>query len=300
METQHQAHELKMIFDNFLDSVLMVNLGDEILYANPPARRLLCRLPDHQGYLPPVLRILDGRHEMVNLRDVAGSEFYLEIKCQHIIWQDNHVKMLTLCDRTRLMLHQRELEQLVYRDELTGLYNRRGMDIEVKRLRARANDLQTKLLVLFIDVNGLKQINDRLGHTIGDAALLETAEVIREGFGEHAIQVRIGGDEFAVFMLENVCRPIEQFVEKVKHHLDHINSQAGRAYRLSLSIGMSQYSPGQVFDFKRLLNQADQNMYRAKVETDVVPDNTHLQRTTGLRLTALQSGHNTDTGNLYA
>ena len=163
MHTTPQNNGLNELFAHYPDSVLIINLCDEVLYANSSALRLLCRLPDYQGYLPPVLRVLNGEHQPISLHDIAGNEIILEIKCQNIIWQDTHVKLLTLCDRTRVMQRQRELEQLVYRDELTGLYNRRGLDAQVQRLQAQSLHLQQKLNVLFIDVNGLKQINDKLG-----------------------------------------------------------------------------------------------------------------------------------------
>ncbi len=287
METLQRPHDLHNLFDNSLDSVLVVNLCDEILYANPHGLRLLCRLQDHQGYLPPVLRTFDGKPEVVSLRDLAGSEMFVEIKSQDLLWRDTHVKLLTVCDRTRFMQRQRELEQLVYRDELTGLYNRRGMDTEVRRLQARANSLQQKLNVLFIDVNGLKQINDRLGHAAGDAALLETADVIRHGFGEHAVAARIGGDEFAVFLLDDPVQPVHRCVDTIQDSLDRINGHEARSYRLSLSIGMSQYSPGQVFDYKSLIRQADQNMYRAKTEVDPLPVIADYQQTRVLHLAAI-------------
>lgn len=298
MDALQRPHDLHHLFDRFLDCVLVVNLHDEIQYANPLALRLLCRLPDHQGCLPPVLRVLDGLHELVSLHDIAGSELFLEIKCQDIVWRDSHVKLLTVCDRTRVLQRQRELEQLVYRDELTGLYNRRGMDIEVKRLQTRANALKRKLNVLFIDVNGLKQINDRLGHATGDAALLETADVIRQGFGEHAISARIGGDEFAVFLLDDPYQPVHHCVDTIQDCLDRINGQEARPYRLSLSIGMSHYLPGQVFDFKRLIKQADQNMYRAKTEIDPVPIIPSYEQTTVLHLSTIKPANRMDKAGL--
>lgn len=277
MDIAQLSNDLHQIFGRSMDSVVVTSLSDEILYANPPALRLLCRLQDHHGYLPPVLHSLEGTHDAVRVADLAGTELYLEIKSQNIVWRDSQVKLITVCDRTRVMQRQRELEQLVYRDELTGLHNRRGMDIEVRRLQSQAIRQNKKLHVLFIDVNGLKQINDRLGHHMGDAALLETADVIRRGFGAETIAARIGGDEFALFLLEDSEQSIQQSVVHLQDCLDNANSMSERPYRLALSIGMSQYSPGQIFDFKQLMLQADQNMYRAKSKRDpasVVPDYT--------------------------
>ena len=300
MDTAQQPHALNELFACYPDSVLMVNLCDEILYANPPALRLLCRLPDYQGYLPPVLRVLNGQHQPLSLHDIADNEIIVEIKCQNVVWQDSHVKLLTLCDRTRLIQRQRELEKLVYCDELTGLYNRRGLDAQVKRLQLDTRHLQQKYNVLFIDVNGLKQINDTLGHRCGDAALLETGEVIRLGFGGEAIKARIGGDEFAVLQREDPQRPVQDCIDVINNCLNRLNNQLGRAYRLSLSIGISQYFPGHVFDFQQLMQLADQNMYRAKAESDVLQPSSVRQQKPALHVVALTDADNAETATIYA
>lgn len=300
MVSAQQPHGLKELFTHYPDSVLAVSLCDEILYANPAGLRLLCRMQDYQGYLPPVLRVHHGYNQPVCTRDIAGTDMMLEIKCQNILWQESHVRLLTVCDRTQVIQRQRELEQLAYSDELTGLYNRRGLDIEVQRLQARANHLQQKINVLFVDVNGLKQINDALGHGSGDAALLETAEVIRQGFPDHAVKARIGGDEFAIFLVEDTRQPVHTCIDAIQSTLNRINNQSSRPYRLSLSIGMSQYYPGQVFDYQQLLKLADQNMYRAKSEFDVVQAAPRGQHAAPLHLVAVKSGKQAEIASLYA
>lgn len=300
METALQPHSLKALFTHYPDSVLVVSLSDEILYANPAGLRLLCRLPDYRGFLPPVLRVHNGHNQPVCLRDIAGSDLLLEIKCQNIIWQETHVRLLTLCDRTQFLQQQRELEQLAYSDELTGLSNRRGLDVQVKRLQTRATHRQQKINVLFIDVNGLKQINDTLGHEAGDAALLETAEVIRMCFPQHALKARLGGDEFAVFLLEDPRQPVHACVDTIQHTLNRLNHQPGRPYRLSISMGMSQYYPGQVFDYQQLIKLADQNMYRAKANCDVVPIVTREEQTAPLQVLAVNTARQTELAGLYA
>ena len=267
MQKKNYMNEL---FACYPGSVLIVNRYDEILYANPSGIRLLCRMKDSGGYLPVVLRILAGHYPVISLHDLVGDEIILEVNCTAVVWSDQPAKLFVMTDRTEAIQRQRELEQLVYRDELTGLCNRRGLEQRIKQLVVRAKYLQQKVYVLFIDVNRLKIINDTLGHSAGDRALLETSEVIRQSFGESAINARIGGDEFAVFQLAEPKQAFQDAIDLIEDRLGALNNQANRSYTLSLSIGVSQYSPEEKFDLHKLLKQADKNMYRAKAGYDVV------------------------------
>jgi len=258
------------LFSHYPDSVLVVNRYDEVLYANPSGMRFLCRMQDAGGYLPMVLRVLEGNHPAISMHDIAGNEIILEIKCSTVVWDGRAAKILVLSDRTEEKRHQREIEKLVYRDELTGLCNRRGLERQINELILHAKSLGRNVNAFFIDVNGLKKINDTLGHGIGDRALLETSEVVRQGFGESAICARIGGDEFAVFQLADQEQLYQTEIERIEDGLAELNRRVNRLYCLSLSIGVSQYSPGEKFDLRKLLQQADTNMYRAKGKSDVI------------------------------
>jgi diguanylate cyclase (GGDEF)-like protein len=272
----HKENYINELFARYTDSVLVVNRYEEILYANPSAVRFLCRLHDSGGYLPMVLRVFEGRYPAISLHDIVGEEIILEVNCSRLVWRDQTAKLLIMTDRTEAMQHQRELEQLVYRDELTGLCNRRGLEQRIRQLIVHAKSLQQKVNVLFIDVNRLKTINDTLGHGAGDRALLETSEVIRQSFGEGAINARIGGDEFAVFQIVDPAQPFQDAIDLIEARLNELNNQKDRSFTLSLSIGMSQYSPEEKFDLAKLLQQADKNMYRAKEGYDVVQLLKHL------------------------
>ena len=97
---------------------------------------------------------------------------------------------------------QSELSSLALTDELTGLYNRRGFiclsEVQLKLARRSGCDM----VLFFIDVDGLKQINDSFGHSEGDNALIRTAEVLRMTFRESDVLARIGGDEFGALAIE--------------------------------------------------------------------------------------------------
>src|SRR5262249_24941578 len=99
-------------------------------------------------------------------------------------------------------LLDRELSSLALRDDLTGLYNRRAfLALATQQIRSAARKREA-LLLFFADVNGLKQINDTLGHREGDLVILQTARVIEKTFRSSDTVARLGGDEFAILAAE--------------------------------------------------------------------------------------------------
>ena len=93
------------------------------------------------------------------------------------------------------------LRSMVHEDELTGLLNRRGFFAMVEQTAPRAQWRDARLLLMYVDVDGLKQVNDRLGHAAGDAVLVAAAETLRATFRAEDVLARIGGDEFVALAL---------------------------------------------------------------------------------------------------
>jgi diguanylate cyclase (GGDEF)-like protein/PAS domain S-box-containing protein len=157
-----------------------------------------------------------------------------------------------------------ELRSLSLRDELTGLNNRRGfVTLATQQLKVAAR-MQRPIAVLFVDLNGMKPINDTLGHQAGDDALKDTGTILRTTFRESDIVSRLGGDEFAV--LVNDVRPDDmRFVlARLEAGVERHNQTAQRPYRVSISIGVVHHAPGTVAAVEDLLAEADRRMYEDK------------------------------------
>jgi len=156
--------------------------------------------------------------------------------------------------------HFRELS---LRDELTGLLNRRGfLTVSDHDLRLARRE-QRELTLLFIDLDGLKDINDRFGHHAGDAVLRETGEVLRSSLRESDVIARVGGDEFCV-VLEGGAPAEAAARRRIEEAVAERNRRARRPYALALSIGAIPFGVGDVVDLEALMRQADRRMYRAK------------------------------------
>ena len=120
------------------------------------------------------------------------------------------------------------------------------------------------MLLLFADVDDLKQINDKLGHKSGDEAIVETANILKEVFRKTDITARMGGDEFAVLAPEASLEYSDLIEKRLQNQLDIHNSRAGRDYELSLSIGLVYHPPPPPNTLDELISRADSLMYEQK------------------------------------
>jgi diguanylate cyclase (GGDEF)-like protein/PAS domain S-box-containing protein len=164
---------------------------------------------------------------------------------------------------------QKETEKKLYEaantDILTGLYNRRGF-IALAEHQLRVADREKKNLILvYLDLDNMKRINDQFGHKEGDRALADTANILRKSFRESDVLGRLGGDEFAILLTKPSEGDIEQIIcDHIQQNLKSHNEQNGRPYLLSVSVGIAYYNPVNPRTLDDLLTTADKMMYREK------------------------------------
>ena len=156
------------------------------------------------------------------------------------------------------------IHQMATTDDLTGLYNRRGFHLLAEQQWRIAARKQWDLALLYVDLNGLKKINDAHGHAVGDDAIRKTGEVLRAACRDSDIVARLGGDEFVVLMVEAGDVGVERVRARVQHALANHNTWGDRPYRLSVSLGVSRYVAGEVRSLDEMLSEADRRMYEEK------------------------------------
>jgi diguanylate cyclase (GGDEF)-like protein len=159
--------------------------------------------------------------------------------------------------------HKSELQTLSLTDELTGLYNRRGLTALLEQELRRAHRMKKGLSVLYMDLDNLKDINDSLGHKVGDQALVDTASMIREVFRESDIVARIGGDEYVVVPVD-VDEEVGEMIRRLKQVFKEREKSDGRPYSVSVSMGTAHYNPHTPSTVEELINEADKAMYEMK------------------------------------
>jgi diguanylate cyclase (GGDEF)-like protein len=173
--------------------------------------------------------------------------------------------MVDAGNRRRHLKLTGRLAELSLTDELTGLYNRRGfMTLGEQQLRL-ADRLAQRFVLLYIDLDGMKLVNDRFGHQEGDRLLKLFAEVLRAVFRSADIVGRLGGDEFGVIALEPPGDDFEAVLKRLNDEADRVNAAAPqRPWRVSFSVGLAACDPGRAESLDALLRRADESMYLQK------------------------------------
>ncbi len=157
-----------------------------------------------------------------------------------------------------------EMKVLSITDELTGLYNRRGFFALAEHELKMAYRLKTGMFIVYVDLDGLKVINDTMGHQEGDRVLGEVARILRKTFRNSDIIARIGGDEFVVIPTVADGGNIERVTSRLQKKIEFSNTRIGRSYDLSLSVGLACYDPEYPCSLDELLSQEDKAMYEQK------------------------------------
>ncbi len=164
-----------------------------------------------------------------------------------------------------LIRHEKDenLRQLALIDELTQLYNRRGfLSVFQQYLKIAQRD-DKNLLLMMVDVDGLKVINDTYGHLEGDRAIVDTARVLQETFRSSDLIGRIGGDEFVILAVQASDKDMKGIRERLQAKIDQYN-QSNPDFTLSLSVGITAFYPNDDVLFDELLAQADDDLYDQK------------------------------------
>ncbi|MBU1182097.1 MAG: GGDEF domain-containing protein [Proteobacteria bacterium] len=159
---------------------------------------------------------------------------------------------------------ENEIRELSLRDHLTDLYNRRGFISLAEQQIKMAQRAEKKMQLTFIDVDGLKLINDNLGHKEGDKALIETANILRHAFRQSDIIARVGGDEFAVLAIDTMDMNSEAFSKRFQQKIDEFNAKELRKYMISMSWGTAIFDPKSFISMDELMSSADKLMYTQK------------------------------------
>lgn len=180
-----------------------------------------------------------------------------------LVWWNS---FLLLRIDTRRKQAETELQELTLTDDLTGLRNRRGFLLltEQELKLARNKRAGIELWLIYADLDGLKQINDNLGHDVGSQAIIQTAEVLNETFRESDIIARLGGDEFVVLAVSNAADGGKIMQRRLKDNLRAFNVREKLPYQLSLSVGVAQVDADKTGSIEEVIKEADQAMYEQK------------------------------------
>ncbi|HEX5703822.1 MAG TPA: diguanylate cyclase [Pyrinomonadaceae bacterium] len=224
----------------------------------------------------------DLQHDLANLyRLMQGETLTCQVEKRYVhksgqmVWALNNVSLVRdsdgapvhfifqIQDITERKRVEAALQNLSLIDELTGLYNRRGfMAVTEQHLAAIRRNKQLPV-ILYADLDGLKTINDSLGHHEGDRALKRTADILKDTFRTSDIVARLGGDEFVVLAAIGQEEVADSLTERLQERFDVSNAQANRPYQLSISVGVVHFDSTDT-SIEEVTARADRSMYENK------------------------------------
>jgi diguanylate cyclase (GGDEF)-like protein len=170
----------------------------------------------------------------------------------------------------RLTQAQKVLEQLAVTDPLTGLYNRRYFEERMRETFSLIGRQKVTVHLLMFDLDHFKLINDRWGHSVGDAVLVHFSEIMRRCVRRHDIIARIGGEEFVIAMLNIPVEQATRAAERIRKEVEGMPYKLGPdSIPVTTSIGLASFGDGWSDEpptLDTLMKQADAALYRAKSE----------------------------------
>lgn len=261
-----QASEVRLrkIITSNTDSIIIINENGIVTFVNPAAKTLFDRESEefigHKFDFP----VDPNRPSEIEIQKKDGKKAIAEMRVARIEWGGKTAYIASCRDATEIVRLREKLQAMSLVDELTQLYNRRGFFELAKQQLKIAQRIKNVILLIFIDLDDMKSINDNFGHKAGDLALIDTADILRETFRKSDIIGRIGGDEFSVLAIEAAKGNINTINSRLQESVDKHNATNERPYDLSMSIGIARYYPKSEFTIDDLVTQADEQMYLQK------------------------------------
>ncbi len=268
--------------------VILLDETDRMTYANRAAAPIL-GLPHRPGtfyyraesaavsvpgWLTELVRSA-ARHELNSeqVLELAGNETYFGVHLRPMLDVSDKFRGTVVILHDITALHRAEAalteraqhhERLAVTDPLTGALNRRGLQILADKQVAMAIRNDRPLTVLFLDVDDLKVINDRFGHSVGDATLAAVATALERSFRVSDVIARVGGDEFVVLLPDRSAVDASAIVDRVVENLKTTIADACLEIDVGFSTGWAQFDPERHGDFEELMGEADAAMYSSK------------------------------------
>lgn len=260
--------QLRAILEAFPDAFLLLDSQGIILELKAGSSTRLHMTPEqligyhieviHPDFVSAIKQLLQ-KEEMTTIEftlQLPDEKRYLEARLLPV--PIDHI-FVALRDITERRLMEEQLRYLSMHDALTGLYNRSYFSLETSHLEKQS---RRSIALIISDIDGLKLVNDTLGHEAGDALLIKAARILKNSLRDFDFVARIGGDEFAAILCDCDEAGVKSAVKRLKDNIAAINSQ-NPGIPLSLSLGYA-VRLGSSKSLDELFKEADDNMYLEK------------------------------------
>ncbi len=208
------------------------------------------------------------------LKDVGNGRVFTDYRIENYIYMLSNkflylLFIITLASLTTALIYFRDvslrkIKVISEYDALTGAYNRRaGMELAESILNSGSNE-HLPVTICFVDINGLKEVNDNIGHQYGDELIITSTQIIKQKLKKNDIFMRVGGDEFIIILFNSSKIDTEKWWSKIEDHYKFINTYEGRAYNISLSHGAVEYTYEDASQLEQVIDETDKIMYENK------------------------------------
>ncbi|MDO9027045.1 MAG: PAS domain S-box protein, partial [bacterium] len=291
---KYSEERFRLLADSAADAIISIDHQGRIIFWNKAAENIFgytaaqaldrdsdmliperFRKPNKQTFRKLIEKAPAGdRTETNSLKGLhqSGREIPMEWAISTVTVGGQKIHTAIIRDITERVKNEEQLKYLSFHDSLTGLYNRAYFEEEMQRLsKARLDTVG----LLICDVDGLKLVNDTMGHKTGDGLLVVIAGIITDACRQGDVVSRIGGDEFGAILPNCTVDVIEHVCARIREVTAAYNSQ-NPELPLSLSLGWV-VRPVKDLDTNRLFHSADDEMYREKVKNHEMMVNNFIQ-----------------------
>jgi len=256
---------LNTILESNSDGILVLDAGGVVQSANRAAHAILGRSAGNLIGTPFDVAVVAGEGSEIDVVREDGAVAVVEMHAVGAQLEDDDCHIVSLRDITEHKRQQERLRELSMLDELTGLYNRRGLAQRVEQQMELCARRDSEFVLVYLDLDELKDVNDLYGHQEGDRALTAVAQIMTTCSRASDILARVGGDEFVIVAIDAKGDDTDTVVGRLQNEIQRWNVVSGSPYRLSVSVGTAIYDPAQPCVAADLLSRADESMYREKL-----------------------------------
>ena len=205
--------------------------------------------------------------ETTQFFNVSSVAFQMSVTLRTLLMIEEHnkAKKSLQLSLERFIRENTELEEIAQKDELTGLYNRRGFIANVEKMIADPKHADKVAIICYADMDNLKLVNDQYGHDDGDYALRTVSEILQESFRDTDIIGRIGGDEFIAFAITGADCDTVAMKQRIEKVTKRYNEFANKPYPIEMSTGIYKFKITGKIDIYDAVNNADKLLYEEKI-----------------------------------
>lgn len=260
--TDMQSHEMVLCNQRYRDLI-----GDKgVIFANDYGNHYLIKDKDQTAIMDSLKQGKSISNKLLELEHKNAQQFSIWVLASflEIEYREQRAVLSWFYDISDRKRMEEQIQHLAYHDSLTQLPNRSLFNDRLLQSLRSAQRHQQRIALMFVDLDGFKQVNDQFGHDTGDALLKQVAKRLSASLRESDSVSRIGGDEF-ILLLNDVStqRDAEEIAEKIRHALATVFEIAGHTVNISCSIGIAVY-PEHGQNEHELIKHADTAMYQAK------------------------------------